>query len=255
MNQPLDSNIRYSIENKVFIIEIHRPEKKNALLPGMYLALAEGLRIADNSEEANVILIKGADDCFTSGNDVNGFVGDGATSEDRPSTAFMHALNDTQKPIVAAVSGLAIGIGTTMLFHCDLIYASEDCFFQLPFTRLGLCPEAGSSYLLPRQIGYLRAAELMLLGDRFTAVKAKEYGVVNEVLPQSKYLQFAKSKAEELAALPSQSVQASKKLMKSGRDKIIPETITDELKEFSRLLKTPDAQAIVQSFLDRKKAG
>lgn len=254
MTQSQDPNIKYSIDGKVFVIQIHRPEKKNALLPGMYRALADGLKLADSDPAFNAIVIHGSDDCFTSGNDVNGFVSDGDASEDRPSVSFMHALNDTGKPIIAAISGLAIGIGTTMLFHCDLIYASDSCFLQLPFTRLGVCPEAGSSYLLPRQIGHQRAAELLLLGERFSADKARDYGIVNEVLAQADYLQYAMEKAHELAALPPQAVQTSKRLIKRGDENVIPDTIELELQEFSRLLQTAEAQAIVQAFLQRKKA-
>lgn len=254
MFESQDPNVNYAVDDKVLVIQIDRPEKKNALLPGMYRALGDGLKLADESDAINAILIRGVDDCFTSGNDVNGFIADSSTTADRPSVYFMHALNDTRKPIVAAVSGLAIGIGTTLLFHCDLVYASDSCFLQLPFSKLGLCPEAGSSYLLPAQIGYRRSAELMLLGDRFSATKACEYGIVNEVLPQNQYLQYASSKAQELAALPPQAVQTSKRLMKRGLEEQVPKTIELELKEFSRLLQTDEAQAIVQAFLDRKKA-
>ena len=166
----------------------------------------------------------------------------------------MHALLTTRKPIVAAISGLAVGIGTTCLFHCDLVYASEDCFLQLPFTRLGVCPEAGSSYLLPRQIGYQRAAELLLLGSRFSSKKAQEYGIITEVLPQDQYLNHALKRCHELADLPSQAVQESKHLMKKGLEKVLPGTIEEELTVFSELLKSPDAQAIVKAFLERKMA-
>ncbi len=254
MLQANDQHIRYTIEDKVFIIAIDRPEKKNALLPSMYKALAEGIRLADENQAVNVILIKGTDDCFTSGNDVSGFVTANADSGERPSVQFMHALTNAKKPLIAAVSGLAIGIGTTLLFHCDLVYASATCFLQLPFTRLGLCPEAGSSFLLPRQIGYQRAAELLLLGNRFSAQRAYELGIVNEVLPQELYLSHAKQRAKELAALPADSVQTTKHLMKANITRQLPSTIEQELKQFSRLLQTEEAQAIVQSFFDNKKS-
>lgn len=254
MIESADKNIKYSLDSNVMVIEIHRPEKKNALLAGMYKALADGLRIGNSSDEVNVILIRGIDDCFTSGNDVNSFVANGTDQGDRPSVFFMNALNESRKPIVAAISGLAIGIGTTLLFHCDLIYASENCFLQLPFSRLGLCPEAGSSFLLPKQIGHVRAAELLLLGNRFSAEKAKEYGIINEVLPQDKYLEHALEKAIELASLPAESVQTSKSLLKRGQQKSVSDTIDVELKEFSRLLQTPEAQAVVQAFLNKKKS-
>jgi enoyl-CoA hydratase/carnithine racemase len=254
MIESKDPHIKYSIDKQVFVIQIHRPEKKNALLASMYHALADGLKLADQTESVNVVLLKGVDDCFTSGNDVNSFVGNAAADEERPSTSFMHALFETRKPIVAAISGLAIGIGTTLLFHCDLIYASENCFLQLPFTRLGVCPEAGSSFLLPRQIGHQRAAELLLLGDRFSAEKARDYGIVNEVLPQDQYLEYALNRSHELASLPPLAVQKSKQLMKRGLESVLPDTIKLELEEFSSLLQTPAAQAIVQAFLERKKA-
>lgn len=254
MIESTDKNIRYSVDGKVFVIQIHRPEKKNALLPTMYAALAAGLHQANEDPFVNVILIRGIDDCFTSGNDVSGFVASQTASSERPSVAFMNALNESRKPIVAAISGLAIGIGTTLLFHCDLIYASENCFLQLPFSRLGLCPEAGSSYLLPKEVGHVRAAELLLLGDRFSAAKAMEFGIINEVLPQDQHLQHAMTKAAELAALPADSVQTSKALLKRGQQSAVSDTIEVELEEFARLLQTPDAQAIVQAFLNKKKS-
>ena len=235
------------------VIEIHRPEKKNALLPGMYTAMAEGLRHGDCNDDINVILIRGTDDCFTSGNDINDFVTNDKSEDEPPPIVFMNALNEARKPIVAAISGLAIGIGTTLLFHCDLIYASENCFLQLPFSRLGLCPEAGSSYLLPKMTGQVRAAELLLLGDRFPASKAKEYGIINEVLPQGEYLDYALEQAQALAALPSQAIQTSKRLIKRGQQNVVAETMKVELDDFSRLLQSPEAQAIFQAFLNKKK--
>ena len=253
MFESKDPHIEYSLEGKVLHIKINRPEKKNALTPGMYKALGDGIRIADESDLINVIFIRGIDACFTSGNDVSGFSASNQTNEERPSVHFMNALNDARKPLVAAVSGLAIGIGTTLLFHCDLVYASESCFLQLPFTRLGLCPEAGSSYLLPKQIGYQRSAELMLLGDRFTSSKAKELGIVTEVLPQEDYLSFTIEKANELSNLPAQAVQTSKALLKRGQNQQVSETIEVELVEFGNLLQSDEAQAIVQAFLNKKK--
>jgi enoyl-CoA hydratase/carnithine racemase len=253
MIESADQHIKYSIDGKVMLIEIHRPEKKNALLPGMYTAMAEGLRHGDCNDDINVIIIRGTDDCFTSGNDINDFVSSGQLEDEAPPITFMNALNEARKPIVAAISGLAIGIGTTLLFHCDLIYASENCFLQLPFSQLGLCPEAGSSYLLPKMTGQVRAAELLLLGDRFPASKAKEYGIINEVLPQDEYLEYALDKAKALAALPSQAIQTSKRLIKRGQQNVVAETMKVELDDFSRLLQSPEAQAIFQAFLNKKK--
>lgn len=248
-----DPQIIYAKNAAVFVIKINRPDKKNALTSTMYRALGDGLKQADADPETNVILIRGSDDCFTSGNDVNDFQRTTDNSTERPSVYFMKTIAETRKPVIAAVSGLAIGIGTTLLFHCDLIYASEQCYLQLPFTRLGISPEAGSSQLLPLIAGHQRASELLLLGDRFSATQARDYGIVNAVLPQSDYLKVAMEKALQLAALPAKAVQTTKRLIKRHQQVGLIETIDLELKEFSGLLQTPEAQAIVQAFLARKK--
>ena len=251
--QSSDPHIQYSVDGAVFILQLNRPEKKNALTRTMYRALGDGLKLAQEDPGIHAILIRGTDDCFTSGNDVNDFAKAQNPDEERPSVYFMKSIAYAEKPIVAAVSGLAIGIGTTLLLHCDLIYASEECFLQLPFTRLGICPEAGSSYLLPEIMGHQRAAELLLLGDRFSSRQALEYGLVNAVFPQQTYLAAALEKTRELAALPADAVQTTKKLIKRRLQNMLPETIDLELKEFARLLQTDDAQAIVRAFLNRKK--
>ncbi|MEZ5491427.1 MAG: enoyl-CoA hydratase [Gammaproteobacteria bacterium] len=248
-----DPNIHYQTDGPLFVLQINRPDKKNALTPGMYQALGDGIRHADSNDAVNVLVIRGTDDCFTSGNDVSSFLSGAGDTGDRPSLGFMTAISQAQKPIVAAVSGPAIGIGTTMLLHCDLVYASEQCYLQLPFSRLGLCPELGSSLLLPYFLGHQRAAELLLLGDRISAETAREYGLINAVLPQEDYVAFAMNKARELASLPAHALQVSKRLMKRNLEKELPDTIKLEMKEFGRLLQSPEAQAIVQAFLNRKK--
>jgi len=248
-----DANILYHKQNAVFTVEIHRPEKKNALTQTMYKAMAHGIEQADADEEVNVILLRGAENCFTSGNDVNDFVNAPAGDGESASVVFMRAISRAKKPVIAAVGGLAIGIGTTMLFHCDLVYAAEDSYLQLPFSRLGLCPEAGSSYLLPQMIGHQRASELLLLGERFSARQAREYGIVNEVLPSAGYLEHATNKAVELAKLPSESVQVSKALIKRQQQPTLDSVITEELEHFSRLVQSAEAQAILKAFLSKKK--
>ncbi|MDH7944522.1 enoyl-CoA hydratase [Pseudohongiella sp. SYSU M77423] len=248
-----DPNISYQLTHGVFVMQIQRPEKKNALTQTMYQALAQGISAAEKDDDARVILIRGSEDCFTSGNDVNDFVKSSDVGTERPSVQFMKAIAHAGKPVVAAVGGLAIGIGTTMLLHCDLVYAAEDAYFQLPFTRLGLCPEAGSSALLPQILGHQRASELLLLGDRFSAAKAHQYGMVNEVLPSAGYLEHAMAKATELAKLPADAVRTSKALIKRNQASPMNDTIQAELLQFSRLLQSPDAQAIFQAFLNKKK--
>jgi len=249
-----DPHVLQNRRNGVLTLQIQRPEKKNALTRSMYRALAEGLRQADSDDEIRVVLIRGEEDCFTSGNDVNDFVQSREEEEgERPSVQFMKAIAGARKPVIAAVGGLAIGIGTTLLFHCDLVYAGENAFLQLPFTRLGLCPEAGSSYLLPLIAGHQRASELLLLGERFSARKAREYGIINEVLPDAGYLEHAMNRALELAALPADAVQTSKALIQASRLPALSGVIDSELSEFARLLRSDDAQAIMQSFLNRRK--
>ncbi|MEX1198128.1 MAG: enoyl-CoA hydratase [Pseudohongiellaceae bacterium] len=253
MTTDQEPNILQHRHDGVLTLQIRRPEKKNALTRSMYRALAEGLRSADADDEVRVVLIRGEEDCFTSGNDVNDFVNVPDADEERPSVQFMQAISGARKPVIAAVGGLAIGIGTTLLFHCDLVYAGENAFMQLPFTRLGLCPEAGSSYLLPLIAGHQRASELLLLGERFSAQKAQEFGIVNEVLPDAGYLEHAMNRALELAGLPGEAVQTSKALIKASQQPTLTGVIDTELAEFSRLLQTDEAQAIMQSFLNRRK--
>jgi enoyl-CoA hydratase/carnithine racemase len=248
-----DPHVIYHNQSGVFVLQLHRPDKKNALTQTMYKAMADGILGADKDPSIRVILIRGSEDCFTSGNDVNDFVKSPDMGTERPSVQFMKAIAQASKPVIAAVGGLAIGIGTTMLLHCDLVYAAEDAFFQLPFTRLGLCPEAGSSVLLPQIVGHQRASELLLLGERFSAAKAKEYGMINEVLPTAAYLEHAIAKANELARLPADAVQTSKALIKRNQASPMNDTIQAELLQFARLLQSPDAQAIFQAFLNKKK--
>lgn len=246
-------NINYTVDGATFVIQINRPEKKNALTRSMYQALGDGFKLAHENPAIHVILLRGTDDCFTSGNDVTDFVKHAVSDEERPSVYFMKSIAFAEKPVIAAISGLAIGIGTTLLLHCDLIYAAENCFLQLPFTRLGICPEAGSSLLLPEIIGHQRAAELLLLGDRFSARQGLQYGLINAVLAQEEYLSAAMGKAAELGALPADAVQSSKRLIKRRLRTVLPDTIELELKEFARLLQTEDAQSIMQAFLNRKQ--
>ncbi len=241
-----------SLDQGVQILHICRPEKKNALTRAMYRTLADALRRADTDPAVRVILMRGEPDCFTSGNDVNDFLEEEEHAAERPAVQFLKAIAHARKPLVAAVNGLAVGIGTTLLLHCDLVYAAEDAWLQLPFTRLGLCPEAASSVLVPQLMGHQRAAELLLLGERFSAGKAREYGLVNEVLPAAQVLPHALAKALALAALPSEAVQTSKHLLKRSQQAGIDDIMALELVNFTRLLRSPEARAIMQAFLQRK---
>jgi len=214
----------------ILTLRINRPEKKNALSLAMYQGLADGIREAEGDDTVRVILISGGDDCFTTGNDLADFLSAPPTGPESPGLQFLSAISTARKPVVAAVSGLAVGIGVTMLLHCDLVYAGAGATFQMPFVNLGLCPEAGSTLLLPRIMGHQKAAELLLLGEAFSAAKACSLGIVTEVCPDSEVFATARTRALQLAAQPAAAVRLAKNLLK--RDYAVPlrETMAEEVK-------------------------
>ncbi len=184
--------------NGILTLEFNRPERKNAITGAMYTTLATALRNAEQDPSVRAILITGKPEIFTAGNDLDDFlnnVGVGAMTEDRPVFQFMQALEGCSKPVIAAVSGLAVGIGTTLLMHCDLVYAADSAKFSMPFTQLGLCPEFASSLLVGQAAGHARAAEKLLLGEAFPAQEAFEMGIVTKVLPAAELLAFAQGQA------------------------------------------------------------
>lgn len=205
-------------------IQLNRPEKKNALTLAMYTAIAEAITQAEAEDAIRVVLITGTGDAFTSGNDIMDFIQAPPTGDDSPVFHFMRAIIQAQKPLVAAVNGLAIGIGTTMLLHCDLVYAAASARFRLPFVNLALVPELGSSLLLPRMLGHQRAAELLMLGDFFNAQKAYEFGLVNAVYEDKALLDMAWQKAQQLAAQPPAALRLTKSLLKRGSSAAVKET-------------------------------
>lgn len=238
------------IENKVLHIELSRTDKKNALTSDMYTALTKEFAEAKSNSDIHVVLFKGAKDCFCAGNDIADFLEQPVLDSGSPVLSFLKELYSFNKPIVAAVSGPAVGIGTTFLLHCDLVYATEQTYFSLPFVDLGLCPEAGSSYLLPRQIGYVRAAELLLLAEPFDAHKAKDLGVINDIVDADNYWQFAQEKAEKLARKPAHALQVSRQLIRSNAS-MVGQAIEREARSFSELLKSDEAKAIFKKFLEK----
>src|SRR6266704_3336510 len=179
--------VSVEVTDRILSVRMDRPEKKNALTRAMYIAMTEALRQAEANSAVRVIFITGTGDSFTAGNDLVDFA-NAAPGETSPAIAFLQTLAGAQKPVVAAVNGTAIGIGTTMLLHCDLVYAASSARFQLPFVNLGLCPEAASSFILPRMMGHHRAAELLFLGGPFDAGMARDFGIVNEVYADQELL-------------------------------------------------------------------
>jgi enoyl-CoA hydratase/carnithine racemase len=234
-------------------IQLNRIEKKNALTADMYQAMGDAIRAAEDDPQARVLLIHGQADCFCAGNDLKDFLDNPPHGDDSPVFQFMKAISQARKPIVAAVGGPAIGIGTTMLLHCDLVYAAPDTRFQLPFVNLGLVPEAGSSLLLPMIAGYQRAAELMLLGQPFDAGKALAAGIVTEVIPAGELLERAGKAAATIAALPPSSVRATKALMKQRIAQPLAEQIDGESRLFRERLTAPEAKEALTAFFEKRK--
>jgi enoyl-CoA hydratase/carnithine racemase len=241
------------INDGIFTLGINRPEKKNALNLNMYQALADGLRQADNDNSVRVIMIRGTADCFTSGNDLADFLSAPPTGPESPVMQFLAAISTARKPIVAAVNGLAVGVGVTMLLHCDLVYVGSGATFQMPFVNLGLCPEAGSTMLLPRIMGHQRAAELLLLGELFNADKAHSLGIVTEICPAGDVVAIARNRALQLAAQPAAAVRLAKELLKRDYALQLHETIAEEGRQFSERLKSPEAGEALQAFMQKRK--
>ena len=234
-------------------IEINRPDKKNALTAAMYQAMADALTAAEADAKVRVVLIHGKSDLFTAGNDLQDFLDNRPRVEDRPAFQFLRNISRAQKPIVAAVAGAAVGIGTTMLLHCDLVYAAPNTRLQLPFVSLGLVPEAASSLLLPALVGYQRAAELLLLGEPFTAQKAKEIGLVTEVVPEDLLLETALAQAKKLAQKPAASVRLTKQLMKRSFIAAMAQQMELEIGHYGELLGAPEAKEAFTAFFEKRK--
>jgi enoyl-CoA hydratase/carnithine racemase len=245
--------IKTEIRDRIASIEIARIEKKNALTGAMYDAMAAALAAAEADGTVRAILIHGTRDCFTAGNDLNDFLE--RSSSGGPSSAFrfISALPKLAKPLVAAVGGPAVGIGTTMLLHCDLVYAAPGARFQMPFVSLGLLPEAASSLLLPMIAGYQRAAELLMLAQPFSAEKAFAAGIVTEIVPEDKLLEYARSQAAALAALPPSSVRLTKQLMKRPLSQAIASQMDEERKVFAERLGSAEAKEAMTAFFEKRK--
>lgn len=240
-------------DGAILSIRMNRPDKKNALTRAMYGAMREGLLRADADAGIRVVLVQGAGDTFTAGYDLQEFLSDPPRGPDSEALRFLDALVEFSKPIVAAVSGTAVGIGTTMLLHCDLVYAADNARFALPFVGLGLCPEAGSSYLLPRLIGYAQAAEMLLLGEPVDATIAGAIGLVSRVVPPAALTDTALSAARRVAALPARSVRATKLLMRAGALHGLRNAMREEGETFVALLESPEAKEAFSAFIEKRR--
>jgi enoyl-CoA hydratase/carnithine racemase len=235
-------------------ITINRPEKMNALTWAMYDALSDSIDEAEQSNDVNVIFLQGSGGCFCAGNDIGSFVEPPPAEQTPPSKRFIKSIAFARKPLVVSVDGVAVGIGTTMLLHCDLVYAAEGTSFSLPFVNLGLTPEAASSYLLPKLVGHQRASQLLLLGEAFSAEEACEMGLVNRVFGQEELHQEAFREAAKLAAKPAESVAATKALLKKGYEANLRDIIDEELEIFAGRMRSPEFATIITAFLSSQKA-
>ena len=256
MTETHPQEILTELQEGMLLVRIHRPERKNALTLAMYAGLTAVLDEAMQTPVVRVVLITGSGDSFSSGNDIADFLAHPPSGEDSPVFQFLSALRQFEKPLIAAVNGVAVGIGVTLLLHCDLIYARIGATLQLPFVNLGLCPEAGSSLLLPRLIGYPRAAELLLLGEPFSAEQALDWGLINGLGSDAEQtLELALAKARRLAGLPAAAVQRTKALLKRTETEAVRETIALESRYFIELLHSPEAAAALHHFVNRRRAG
>ncbi len=234
-------------------IKINRPQKKNALTVAMYAAMADAIVQADEDGDIRVVFLQGTIDCFTAGNDLQEFKNFKLDGGVRPANPFLVAIRRAKKPVVAAVGGIAVGVGTTMLLHCDLVYAGESAQFRLPFVNLGLCPEAASSFLLPRLIGHQQASELLLLGESFSAAKALEIGLVNAVFPDSEFIDKSYAQTQKLAQQPPASVRLTKALLKRSIYGDIADTMAVEMTHFSQRLGSPECAEALSAFFEGRQ--
>jgi len=244
-------HVTVSRDGAVLVITMNRPEKKNALTHVMYAAMAEALGQAAGDAAVRAILITGAGDAFTSGNDLGDFLNAPPHGGDAPVLRFLTALSTAEKPVVAAVNGLAVGIGTTMLLHCDLVYAARSAIFTAPFVNLALVPEAASSMLLPRRIGHAKAAELFLLGGRLDAAQAEAAGLVTAVFDDPALAAEALNKTRALAAKAPGAVRATKALMKRG-DEPVADRMRAESEQFSARLRSPELREAIKAFTEKR---
>jgi enoyl-CoA hydratase/carnithine racemase len=235
-------------------VRMNRPDKKNALTAAMYDVMADALETAGGASSIRCVLIAGAPDAFCAGNDLQDFMkaAMGGAGLGGPVIRFLHALARAERPLVAAVQGVAVGIGTTMMLHCDYAVAAADARFSTPFVALGLVPEAGSSLIAPRVMGHRRAFELLVMGKPLSSEEAKACGLINQVAQADQVEAEAMQAAQKIAALPAEGVAISRRLMKGTPDEIV-KRIDEEAEQFRMRLQSPEARAAFAAFLSRKK--
>ncbi len=239
-------------------LSFNRVARKNSITAAMYTQLAEALELAAEDAAVHVVLIQGDASIFTAGNDIADFIAQIETPIEPPQLApplmrFLRQLAAFPKPLVAAVCGPAVGIGTTLLFHCDLVYAGDNATFTMPFVNLGLVPESASSLLVPQMLGYHRAAEALLLGEPLPAETAREVGLVNRVVPPAETNTFALAQARKLADKPLSALIETKRLMKLAQQSAVQQRLQEESASFGRMMRAPAAREAFSAFMEKRK--
>lgn len=244
----MNSPILVDLTERILTIRFNRPEKKNALTKSMYATLADAIMQGQENDEVRVILLAGQTDCFTSGNDLS----DPPDGLDGALGRFIDAIMTCTKPVIAAPCGMAVGIGLTMLMYCDLVYCGEQTLLRTPFVNLGVCPELGSSYVLPQMLGHQRACALLLTGDVINATQAREYGLVNEVLPNAQVEEFARSKARAIAAQAPHAVRTTKMLMRRWNLELANQANKLEMDHLMSMVDGPEVKEAISAFVQKR---
>ena len=247
------SEILTETKGSILRVTVNRPEKKNAMTSAMYNALADVFNEAAKDDDVSVVIWDAAGDSFSAGNDIEDFLKNPPGQGESPQARLGEALLNLDKPVIAAVKGVAIGGGTTLLTHCDFVYAGESSKFKLPFVDLGLVPEFGSSWSLPARSGYIRAAELFLLAQPFSAEVAVEIGLVTQVVPDTELSETVTQTAEKLAAKPIGALRATKKLLRQSSRQQIDQAIEAELEQFSSRVRSAEVREVFTAFMEKRK--
>ena len=247
------SDILTHTDAGVMTITFNRLDKKNSITSSMYSAMADAVSQAAADSAVRVVVFQGHESIFSAGNDIGDFLNQPPSTQESPVFRFLRGIATFEKPLMAAVAGPAVGIGTTMLFHCDLVYAGDNAAFAMPFVNLGLCPEAASSLLAPRLMGYHRAAEALLMGEPFMAEAALEIGLVNRIVPPTEANALAQAQARKLAAKPLRALMETKRLLKKSQSAEVAQRISEEFDSFGRMLKEPAAMEAIAAFTEKRR--
>ena len=237
----------------VMTITLNRVEKKNSISVSMYAAMADALVQAETDVALRAVVFQGHETIFSAGNDIADFLKPATPSQESPVWRFLRTISTFPKPVVAAVCGPAVGIGTTMLLHCDLVYAGDNAAFSMPFVNLGVCPEAGSSLLVPQMMGHQRAAQALLLGEPFMAEAALEMGLINRIVPPLEANAVARLQALKLASKPMSSLVETKRLMKKAQAASVAERMLEEGAIFARMLGEPASREAFTAFMEKRQ--